>query len=149
VKKLQGLSFFSRMLVMLALLFLLLGALTVWQTRQMMEGLFLEQQEQRGQSLAGLVAARSANLILVNNYYDLHELLRDMRETNRDVRYLYVVSRDGEVVGHTFTGGFPPDLQAANDLNSRGSNSVTFMAADEGRRLSPGVWASFTSVLWT
>ena len=136
VKKFQGLSFFSRMLVMLALLFLLLGALTVWQTRQMMEGLFLEQQEQRGQSLAGLVAARAANLILVNNYYDLHELLRDMQETNRDVRYLYVVSREGEVVGHTFTGGFPPDLLAANDWNnSRESKTVTFQAADEGRIL--------------
>ena len=135
MKKIQGLSFFSRMLVMLALLFLLLGAWTAWQTRQMMEGLFLEQQEQRGQSLAGLVAARAANLILVNNYYDLHELLRDMKETNRDVRYLYVVSRDGEVVGHTFTGGFPPDLQEANASKQRRSAAVTFLAADEGRIL--------------
>ena len=118
---------------MLTLLLVLLGALSVWQMRQMMEGLFLEQQEQRGQSLANLVSARAANLMLVNNYYDLHELLRDMKATNRDVRYLYVVNREGEVVSHTFTEGFPKDLIAAN--GNRTGNSTTFLAEGEGRIL--------------
>lgn len=135
VSSLRNLSFFGRMLLLLVLLFVLLGTLTVWQTRQMMEGLFLEQQEQRGQSLAGFVASRAANLILVNNYYDLHEFLRDMRETNRDVRYLYVINHNGEIIGHTFTTGVPADLLQANALQNRRDQPSVFFATDEGRIL--------------
>ena len=131
--KRKGLTYFGRMLIMLTVLLVLLGALSVWQMRQMMEGLFLEQQEQRGQSLASLVAARAANLMLVNNYYDLHELLRDMKTANRDVRYLYVVNREGEVVSHTFSEGFPKDLIDAN--SNRTGYSTTFLADGEGRIL--------------
>lgn len=131
--KRKGLTYFGRMLIMLTVLLVLLGALSVWQMRQMMEGLFLEQQEQRGQSLASLVAARAANLMLVNNYYDLHELLRDMKTANRDVRYLYVVNREAEVVSHTFSEGFPKDLIDAN--KNRTGHSTTFLADGEGRIL--------------
>lgn len=129
------LSFFSRMALTLSLLLLFLGTLWLWQTRQTIVGLFFEQQGQRGHSLASLAAARAASLILVNNQYDLYELLRDMRQAHADIRYLFVISQDGVVLAHTFSGGFPVDLLTANIPPTLRQGQSLLLDTEEGRVL--------------
>lgn len=133
------LTFFGRMALMLSLLLVFLGAISVWQTRQTIAGLFFEQQGQRGQSLAGLAAARAASLILVNNQYDLYELLRDMRQTNEDVRYLFVISQEGAILAHTFSGGFPVDLLNDNMPTDLRKGQSVLLDTEEGRVLDVAV----------
>ncbi len=135
MRLLGRLNFFSRMALTLSLLLLFLGAISLWQTRQTIASLFFEQQGQRGQSLAGLAAARAASLILVNNQYDLYELLRDMQQTNADVRYLFVISQDGVVLAHTFSGGFPVDLLNANTPPTLAKGQSLLLDTEEGRVL--------------
>ena len=135
MRLLGRLNFFSRMALTLSLLLLFLGAISLWQTRQTIASLFFEQQGQRGQSLAGLAAARAASLILVNNQYDLYELLRDMQQTNADVRYLFVISQDGVVLAHTFSGGFPVDLLNANTPPTLRQGQSLLLDTEEGRVL--------------
>ena len=125
--------------LMLSLLLVFLGAISVWQTRQTIAGLFFEQQGQRGQSLAGLAAARAASLILVNNQYDLYELLRDMRQTNEDVRYLFVISQEGAILAHTFSGGFPVDLLNDNMPTDLRKGQSVLLDTEEGRVLDVAV----------
>ena len=127
------------MALMLSLLLVFLGAISVWQTRQTIAGLFFEQQGQRGQSLAGLAAARAASLILVNNQYDLYELLRDMRQTNEDVRYLFVISQEGAILAHTFSGGFPVDLLNDNMPTDLRKGQSVLLDTEEGRVLDVAV----------
>jgi len=139
VRKPWRLTFFGRMALMLSLLLVFLGAISVWQTRQTIAGLFFEQQGQRGQSLAGLAAARAASLILVNNQYDLYELLRDMRQTNEDVRYLFVISQEGAILAHTFSGGFPVDLLNDNMPTDLRKGQSVLLDTEEGRVLDVAV----------
>jgi signal transduction histidine kinase len=73
----------------------------------------------RGASIGRDLAARSTDLILVNNLYALRQLLLETQANNPDVRYAFVLDTEGQVLVHTFGEGFPAGLielnQAAPD----------------------------------
>jgi|GEM_PF-5563699 len=110
IEKMGRQSFFIKIMAILVVVLTLLGVAITLQTRNMMQSLFTDQQEKRGISVASMVAARAANLILVHNYYDLHELVKDTQQSNDDVRYVFVTNNENEVLAHSFPGGFPTDL---------------------------------------
>ncbi|SDF02812.1 sensor histidine kinase [Sporolituus thermophilus] len=125
-------GFFVKMMLALTVVLILLGATSIVQTRFMMNDLFKEQQEKRGISIANTLALRAANLILVNNYYDLHELVKDTQRTNDDVRYVFVVNNQGELLAHSFPAGFPKGLLQANTLASNEQYKIVELATEEG-----------------
>lgn len=126
-------SFFYRILLTLILVLLLLGSASIIQTRVLMNNLFAEQQEKRGISIANMLAARAANLILVHNFYDLHELVKDTEKSNDDVRYIFVAGQDGELLAHTFADGFPRDLQKLSVPKQKFSFHIAELEAEDGR----------------
>ncbi|MBK9054679.1 MAG: hypothetical protein IPL78_28360 [Chloroflexi bacterium] len=74
-------------------LVLLLGA---GVTLQMRAGLFrvLEARlAEQSVSVARDLAARSTDLILVNDLFALHQLLRETQENNPDLRYAFIVEQ--------------------------------------------------------
>lgn len=125
-------SFFLKIAAALALALFLLGITFTLQTRNLMHNLFIEQQEKRGISVANMLSARAANFILVHNYYDLHELVKDIQRSNDDVRYIYVASNDGEILAHSFPQGFPGDLLDANPLPPAAKHRIAVLTTDEG-----------------
>jgi signal transduction histidine kinase len=125
-------SFFVKMVLTLIFVLVLLGAASIWQTRGMMNNLFVEQQEKRGLSIANMLSARAANLILVNNYYDLHELAKDTQQTNDDVRYVFIVNNQGDLLAHSFSSGFPKNLLHANVLAPNSKFHIAEFSTEEG-----------------
>lgn len=132
MKMLKTSSFFVKMMLTLIIVLILLGATSIVQTRLMMNSLFAEQQEKRGISIANTLSARAANLILVNNYYDLHELVKDTQQTNDDVRYVFVINNQGELLAHSFPSGFPKDLLQANPLEDTLKYKIVELSTEEG-----------------
>lgn len=130
--RLGNTSFFVRMVFTLTIVLVLLGATSIIQTRGMMNNLFVDQQEKRGLSVANMLSARAANLILVNNYYDLHELAKDTQNTNDDVRYVFIVNDQGDLLAHSFTSGFPRNLLEANFLEMGKKFSVVEISTEDG-----------------
>lgn len=125
-------SFFIKIMAVLATILIVLGFATILQTRIMMNNLFSEQQEKRGISIATMVAAQAANLILIHNYYDLHELVKYTQQSNDDVRYVFVVSNEGELLAHSFPGGFPTDLLDTNTPDSANPYTIAALSTEEG-----------------
>lgn len=125
-------SYFIKMVFTLTVVLVLLGATSIIQTRGMMNNLFVDQQEKRGLSIANMLSARAANLILVNNFYDLHELAKDTQDTNDDVRYVFIVNNQGDLLAHSFNSGFPKNLLEANVLESGKKLSIVELSTEEG-----------------
>jgi len=132
IEKMGRQSFFIKIMAILVVVLTLLGVAITLQTRNMMQSLFTDQQEKRGISVASMVAARAANLILVHNYYDLHELVKDTQQSNDDVRYVFVTNNENEVLAHSFPGGFPIDLLSANNPPAAVKHEIAVLSTEEG-----------------
>jgi len=130
--KILSQRFFLKIVAMLLFVLLLSAAANTFQTRLVMEKLFTEQQEKRGLSIVNMLAAQGSNLILVNNYYDLHELVKHTQQSNDDVRYAFVVGANGELLAHSFENNFPAELLSINILEESSDYQITELSTEEG-----------------
>ncbi|HEY64112.1 MAG TPA: HAMP domain-containing protein [Caldilineae bacterium] len=108
------------------------GLMVTFQVRARLVYTLREQLRQRSISIARDVAARSADLVLINDLYALNRLLRDTQRNNPDVRYAFVLDPNGHVLAHTFTGGFPLDLLSVNSLPADAPHHVQALNTEEG-----------------
>ena len=72
--------------------------------------------QQRGIAIGTSLAAQGRDLILTNNQFALYTLVRDTREANKDLAYVFVLDGAGNVLIHTLDEGFPTDLLEVNQL---------------------------------
>ncbi|NOY99653.1 MAG: HAMP domain-containing protein [Chloroflexi bacterium] len=87
----------------------------------------------QGTSIARDVAARSADLILINDLYSLHQLLNEIQTNYANVRYVFVVDPQGQVLAHTFGNtGFPLSLLNINQVSPGEFQSTKVLQTDEG-----------------
>ena len=117
--------------IALGMVFLLCGAV-ILQVRVSLAQVLYEELQTRGKAIASDVASRSADMILTNNLFALHELVRDALENNRDVRYIVVLGESGDVLAHTFSIAVPPDLLTANPVGPRAREHVEMLESEEG-----------------
>ncbi|GAB6157268.1 histidine kinase [Desulfotomaculum varum] len=99
---------------------LLLLSLAGWMIiKQAVVGLLGQQLEQRGQEVGNYIAALSANDILLENYYNLYELINKTRENARDLKYILITDYNGHVIVHSFAGGLPAGLKNLRGINDK------------------------------
>jgi len=113
-------------------LVLLLGVGITVQVRIVMHDALADRTESQGVSIARDLAARTTDLILINDLYALHELLAETLTNNPDVRYAFILNADGEILAQTFGDGFPKGLLTANDVDPQGHHHATLLETDEG-----------------
>lgn len=130
-----GVSVRTKILGMALLLVLALGTASILQTRVAMSRTLEAQLSEQSVSMARDVAARSADLILINDLYGLQTLLRETRENNSSVRYAFVVNAQGEVLAHTFGEGFPAGLKQANAVAADAHHQTRAIDTEDGRVL--------------
>ena len=105
-------------------LVLLLGLTITVQVRATLTQALEVQLEEQAISVGRDLAARATDLLLINNLYALHELLRDTQANNANVRYAFILSPQNAVVVHTFGEGFPLNLQTANTASTADHNKT-------------------------
>ncbi len=113
-------------------LVLLLGLGLTFQVRMTLLYTLRDQLVKRGISIAHDMAARSTDLILTNNLFALHEFLRDTLENNADLRYVFILDADGQVLVHSFSEGFPIDLLAVNPVQGDERYALKTLDTEEG-----------------
>ncbi len=101
--------------IVLGVIFLL-GFFVTLQVRATMKATLREELRRRGISVARDVAGRATDLILTDNLFAVHELVRDTLENDDDVRYVFIVDRFQDLLAHTFGHGFPSELLEANSV---------------------------------
>lgn len=118
--------------IVLAMVFLLGLTVTV-QVRQLLAQSMYVQLEEQAVSITRDLAARAADPILINNLYALQQLMLGTKTTHAAVRYAFVVDPDGYILAHTFGGGFPEGLIAANEVSPEAYEHTVLLQTDEGQ----------------
>ncbi|HYG57188.1 MAG TPA: hypothetical protein VD902_03870, partial [Symbiobacteriaceae bacterium] len=94
--------------------------------------LLVDQLQSRGLTIAEGIATRAVEPVLMANEFAIHGLLEETRQLNADVRYVFIISARGEVLGDTFRRRIPVGLVEANNVRADGEPSTVAIATDEG-----------------
>ena len=111
--------------------FLLSLTLTL-QVRYTLVKILEEELTARGVSISRDLAARSTDLILVNDLYGLHQLLIETKANNPDLRYAFITDQREQVLAHSFESGFPVGLAALNTVAAQYYQNTVVLQTDEG-----------------
>ena len=112
---------------------LLIALLTALQVRRTMTDEIFRQLRERSCSTAREFASRAPEYVLVNDLFGLTRLFKDAVSNRRDLRYAFLVSPKGEVLAHSFTGGFPMELLSVKTPLPKGEGSAAVrLVTDEG-----------------
>lgn len=117
--------------IVLILIFLLGLGVTMQMTAYLRLSLG-QQLDRQGISIARDVATRSTDYVFTNNLYTLYELVKDTLANNEDVRYVFIIDSQGEVLVHTFQRGLPRGLREANGLTGNERYSKKSLETNEG-----------------
>ncbi|HZY31744.1 MAG TPA: GAF domain-containing protein, partial [Candidatus Methylomirabilis sp.] len=114
-------------------LLLLFGVGVVIQVQRVTRATLTRELDERAVSIARDMAARAADLVLLEDFISLRDLVLDILTSNKDVRYIFVLDGRGNVLAHTFGHFLPPDLQPANSGDQYpGGFRIQRLASEEG-----------------
>lgn len=122
----------GQMVAVVAGLVALLGALAILQLNVTMRQSVGAELNKLSLSLAGDLAARVADPVLLRNRIEVGRILRDTMANNPDVRYAFVVDGEGRLMAHTFRGGFPRGLLEVHTAADEGAPSVMLLNSSSG-----------------
>jgi len=128
----QDISLRAKLLVGIVGIVLLLGLTIILFVKNTLSQRLHGELEKRGVSIARNMALGSTNFILTERTADLQMLINDFMESEADVEYAFVQNVQGEILAHTFQGGFPVGLQEANTLGPGKSHAMQRLLTEKG-----------------
>ena len=111
---------------------ILLSLTLIIQVRYSLTRVLEEEIRLQGVSIGRDLAARSTDIILINDHYALRQLLIETKANNAAVRYAFVVDPNGQILAHTFGEGFPEDLIALNQVAAEDYQNTVSIETPEG-----------------
>jgi len=123
------LSVYKKILIFMSLMILLLGAVLNTIIWNFMDDMISQQLQKRSMEIASHLVERSANYVLVDDYYSLHELVQQTQANSEDIRYILIVGTNGRLLAHTFAGVIPKSLSPSKEVSHTGTVRLT---SDEG-----------------
>jgi signal transduction histidine kinase len=111
---------------------IILSLTFTFQVQSALLTLLEDESQEQGISIARDVAAHATDLILINDLYALHELLSETQINYHDVRYVFILDPQGNVLVHTFGEGFPIGLAGVNFAAPGDYQNTTVIETEEG-----------------
>jgi len=121
-----------KMMGILLAMVLIFGLSAIVLMRAIFTETLTQKMQEQGRELARHLASQSADLILTHNLFALHELLRQVIDHNRDVRYVFVVDQYGQVIASSFGQHFPTSLLGANQVTAGDTVHLEILQSEEG-----------------
>ncbi|MGQ9687219.1 MAG: response regulator [Desulfobaccales bacterium] len=112
---LYRLSFRSKIMLGISAVILTFGLLSAIFVSRIATQTMLTEIKKRGLSLGLSLAARTADPLLALDFLRLKNMVDEVKESSDDIVYVFVQERSGQVMSHTFKGGFPVELKEANE----------------------------------
>lgn len=129
---LKSFGFRNKILFSIAGLVLLLGITAIIFAETSLYNILRDNLENRGISIARHLAANSINPILTEKYFELDMIAQDFMKREEDIEYIYILDRRGNVLMHTFQGGFPSELKTINRPDPKISYSQQDISTESG-----------------
>ncbi|MDG4475209.1 sensor histidine kinase [Thiovibrio frasassiensis] len=122
-------------------LILLFGAVTIYKVQAALSENIEAFLREESRFVATELSYQSHDYLLINDVYGLTQMLRNTVQNRPDLRYVFVRNGAGQVVAHTFEGGFPADLlEKASRLSPQGSGP-RLLRTNEG-----GIWEATAGI---
>lgn len=89
--------------------------------------------EMRGSAVAHSIAERGGTFMLDKNYPQLLSLIFDearLHERKHLISYIFITDQGGEVLAHTMTRPFPPELRQANPVPRDKARSIQLVSVN-------------------
>ncbi|GAB4471265.1 MAG: HAMP domain-containing protein [Anaerolineales bacterium] len=127
-----GVSVRSKILGIVLGLVILLGLGITVQVRQALTRTMAAQLAEQSVSVARDLAARSTDLILLNDLFALHRLLEETKANNQNVVYAFLLDTNSQVLASTYGEAFPVDLIAVNPIEPTAHHHTIVLATNQG-----------------
>ncbi len=89
--------------------------------------------KKRGANLAVSLAARTADPLLAQDFLRLKNMVDEVKDSSDDIVYAFIQDRQGQVLSHTFLGGFPLELLGANEMPAGAVQHIVILETDDER----------------
>ncbi len=114
------------------------GLLIILSIRGVIIDAFRGELETKAVSIAGNLADRIANNVVLKDYFQTTRALHDVMSKENDVEYIFVTSGEGSIIAHTFENGTPPDILSWNPLE-QGASHIQLLDTEKGYVRDVGV----------
>ena len=111
---------------------LLAGILVAISVGGIVSKALLEEHKNRGISTTSSFAARSVDSILAIDFLRLNNLVNEVKNSFDDITYAFIIDKKGEILAHTFQGGFPVELKNANIIPQQKKCSIKLLDTGAG-----------------
>lgn len=111
---------------------LLLAVMVILHVRSDYQLIFRGELQERGKAIGLSLASRSRDLVLTNNLFALYAMAKETVTKNPDVRYVFIADPLGEILVHTFEGGFPEDLLRLGKVPASMEYRTMILETEEG-----------------
>jgi len=118
---------------------LIFGLALTFQVRNNLTTMMIKELEEQGAAITRNLAARSTDLVLTGNFFDLYQLLKNTVEHNDEVLYAMVLDPHGNVISHSFSGGIPVSLAEINIVEPDVNFQIERLDTNEGLILDVAV----------
>ncbi len=107
-----GFSVRTKILGIVVTMTMVLGLAITLQVRAVMSSVLVTELDNRGASVVSDLAARATDPLLLDDPFQVYEVLEEAVSNHADAEYAYVVQPSGAVLVHTFgESGFPTNLR--------------------------------------
>lgn len=127
------LGFRSKIYLGILSLLLLLGIVIFLVVSKTVREALLQENRNRGITLGTHLAARVAEPMLAMDFLRMKNLVDETVQSSDDIFYTFILDGGDETLVHTFKGGFPVELKAANAVT--GSEKYSIKLLDTGDEL--------------
>jgi two-component system sensor histidine kinase VicK len=114
VSSIDNFSIRTKLILTVVGIILVLGVLMGSYLNVVQTNMMKTELNEKGISITRNLAENSVNPILTDNPVRLQWLIQTIKESDTEVVYVFITNEHGEVLVHTFTGGFPVDLLGIN-----------------------------------
>lgn len=119
-------------MVMIVGIVIILGTWLSLQTLHIIQTTLRDQLVKQGISLGQYISARSTDLIFINDNFTLHQLIQEIVQNNKNVRYAFILDGEGNLLTSSFGMMLPQGLHNANKLDNNSGYNVQALETEEG-----------------
>lgn len=122
----------KKILLGTTLLLMILGLTIAFATQAIVFKVLDGQFKSNGISHAKSIAANSLVDLLTLNRSRLKKLIENESMSKPDIAYIFIMDSSGDILAHTFHGGFPKELMKANSLSGHSDFNVQLIDTNMG-----------------
>ncbi len=104
----------------------------VWYTSRDFSAALEHELREQGIATSISLAEQSTDFILTDNRFALYNLISNQLDSDHDTAYVYISDAMGNILVHTFNGGFPIDLLGINSVEPDEQYRVQKLSTDDG-----------------